>query len=88
MVTVLIIFVCVALTAAVAYAAFVYGRQIGYTQRDNQALKDEQKVMQTQIEQLTLEYMQLETQYKQEQHDRSRPIHPGSWDPGQLSARG
>ncbi|MCP1134343.1 hypothetical protein NKT34_13645 [Paenibacillus polysaccharolyticus] len=88
MVTVLIIFVCMALTAAVAYAAFVYGRQIGYTQRDNQALKDEQKVMQTQIEQLTLEYMQLETQYKQEQRDRTRTVNPGSWDPGQLSARG
>ena len=88
MVTVLIIFVCVALTAAVAYAAFVYGRQIGYTQRDNQALKDEQKVMQTQIEQLTLEYMQLETQYKQVQRDQTRPVNPGSWDPSQLNARG
>ncbi len=88
MVTVLIIFVCVALTAAVAYAAFVYGRQIGYTQRDNEALRDERQSMQTQIEQLTLEYMQLETQYKQEQRDRTRTVNPGSWDPGQLSARG
>lgn len=85
---VLISFICIALTASVAYAAFVYGRQIGYTKRDNEALKDEQKIMQTQIETLTLEYMQLETQYKQEQHDRARPVHPGSWDPAQLNARG
>lgn len=86
--TVLIIFVCITLTAAVAYAAFVYGRQIGYTQRDNEALRDERQSMQAQIDQLTLEYMQLETQYKHEQRDRTRPVHPGSWDPGQLSARG
>lgn len=87
-VTVLISFICITLTAAVAYAAFVYGRQIGYTQRDNEALKDEQKIMQTQIEQLTLEYMQLETQYKQEQHGRGQPVQPGRWDPAQLNARG
>ncbi|OPG91330.1 hypothetical protein B2I21_35110 [Chryseobacterium mucoviscidosis] len=86
--TVLISFICITLTAAVAYAAFVYGRQIGYTQRDNEALRDEQKIMQGQIETMTLEYMQLETQYKQEQHDKARTVHPGSWDPGQLSARG
>lgn len=86
--TVLISFICITLTASVAYAAFVYGRQIGYTQRDNEALKDEQKIMQGQIETITLEYMQLETQYKQEQHDKARPVHPGSWDPSQLNARG
>lgn len=85
---VLISFICITLTAAVAYAAFVYGRQIGYTKRDNEALKDDKKAMQDHIEQLTLEYMQLETQYKQEQRDKTRTVNPGSWDPGQLSARG
>lgn len=88
MVTVLISFICITLTAGVAYAAFVYGRQIGYTKRDNEALKDDKKAMQDHIETLTLEYMQLETQYKQEQHDKARPVNPGSWDPSQLNARG
>ena len=86
--TVLITFICIALAGAVAASAFVFGRQVGYTKRDNEALKAEQQVMQGQIDQLTLEYIQLETQYRQEKHDNQRPVSPGGWDPGQLSGRG
>lgn len=86
--TVLITFICITLAVATAAAAFVFGRQVGYTKRENETQRDEIQVMQTQIDQLTLEYMQLETQYKQDRHDNQRPVSPGGWDPGQLSSRG
>lgn len=88
MVTVLITFICITLAGATAAAAFVFGRQVGYTKRDNEVLRVDMQTLNERIEQMTLEYMQLETQYKQDKRDNQRPINPGSWDPGQISARG
>lgn len=84
--TALISMACLTLAAAVAYAAFMYGRQIGYTLRDNEAKTQEIKGMQEQMEQMMLEYRQLEVQYNQEKQDNQR-VRPGGWDPGQLSTR-
>lgn len=86
MMTALIAFTCITLAATVMYAAFYYGRQIGYTLRDNEALKQEQKAMQEQIDAMSLEYRQLELQYNQEKHDNNR-TRPGGWDPSQLGDR-
>lgn len=85
--TALITFICLTLASAIAAGAFVYGRQIGYTQRDSEVKADDIKVKQEQIDQLTLEYMQLETQYKQDKYDSQRPVLPGGWDPDQLGTR-
>lgn len=85
--TILISILCLTLSAAIAFSSFVYGRQIGYTQRDNESKQQEIKLMQEQLEQMMLEYRQLEVQYNQEKQDNSR-MRPGGWDPGQLSSRG
>lgn len=84
--TALIAFTCITMAATIMYAAFFYGRQIGYTLRDNESLKQEQKAMQEQIDHMALEYRQLEVQYNQEKQDNQR-VRPGGWDPGQLSTR-
>ncbi|MCM3703805.1 hypothetical protein [Paenibacillus macerans] len=86
--TVLIAFICITLAAAVGTTTFIFGRQIGYVQRDNEAKEQAIKEMQQQMEVMTLEYKQLEVQYQQEQRDnKRRNITAGGWDPGQLSNR-
>lgn len=85
--TILITFICVTLSVAVGATTFIYGRQIGYIQRDAEVKAGALKEQQAQIEQLQLEYIQLETQYKHDQRDNQRGVRPGGWDPGQLSGR-
>lgn len=85
--TVLITFICVTLFTAGVAGSFIYGRQIGYIQRDAEVKAKEMQEMQEQIKQMQLEYLQLETQYKQEKQDNHRSARPGGWDPDQLGTR-
>lgn len=85
----LINFICIFITAAIAAAVFIFARQIGYTQRNAELVEQKLKEMQAQLEQLDLEYRTLEMQYEQEKHDRMRQAYQprGGWDPGQLTDR-
>lgn len=86
--TVLITFICITLASAIAAGAFVYGKQVGYIQRDSDSKKDQLGVLQEQLEQVALEYRQLEMQYSQEKHDNQRNnVKPGGWNPEDLGNR-
>jgi len=86
--TVLIAFICITLASAIAAGAFVYGRQIGYIKRDAESKKDQLGVLQEQLEQVALEYRQLEMQYDQEKHDSKRSnVRAGGWNPEDLGNR-
>lgn len=78
---------CLTLATAIACAAFVYGKQIGYTKRDNELKESEIKALQETMAQMDLEYRQLEVQLTQERRDNQR-VSQGGWDPSQLSSRG
>lgn len=86
MVTPLYVFVA----AAIGAAAFIFGRQIGYTQRNAELEKDRVKVLEEQVAMMDLEYRQLQVQYDQQSKDIARSggyTRPGSWDPGNISDR-
>lgn len=84
--TVLIAFICMTLASAIAAGAFVYGRQIGYTQRDAEVKNSDLKTAIEQMEQMAQEYQQLELQYSREKQDNTRGT-PQGWDPSGLDAR-
>ncbi|MNC10427.1 hypothetical protein D3C75_580700 [compost metagenome] len=84
--TALITFICLTLASATTAGAFVYGRQIGYTKRDNEQLKEELKAANEQNAQLSVEMFQMEAQIKQERHDNQRVSQSG-WDPGMMDNR-
>lgn len=84
--TVLVTFICMTLASAIAAGAFVYGRQIGYAQRDAESKTHELRAALEQMEQMAQEYQQLELQYSREKQDNTRGT-PQGWDPSGLDAR-
>ncbi|MNB87065.1 hypothetical protein D3C75_340390 [compost metagenome] len=84
--TALITLICLTLASAIAAGAFVYGRQIGYTQRDAESKTHELRAAVEQMEQMAQEFQQLELQYNREKQDNARGTTQG-WDPSGLDAR-
>jgi len=78
----------VLVSAAIGAAAFIFGRQIGYTQRNAELERDRVKELEDQVAMLDLEYRQLQVQHDQERKDNvGGYVRTGSWDPGQLNGR-
>ncbi|MBX6361978.1 MAG: hypothetical protein IRZ03_18130 [Acidobacterium ailaaui] len=76
------------LTFACVCAAFVYGRQIGYTKRDAELAEEKRKEMEERYQELSALYSQLEIQYELEQKEKQRqaPKSTNGWE--QFDIRG
>ena len=79
----------VLVTAAIGAATFVFGRQIGYTQRNAEINTERLKAAEEHVQYMDLEYKQLQVQYEQERRDNrsTERYTPGAWDPGQMADR-
>lgn len=79
---ILYIFICLTLTVAMCAAVFVYGRQIGYTQRDAEHHAEKLRVQEDYVKELQQHVFELEHQIESEQKERTRTQQPkrDGWD--------
>ena len=80
---------CVLITAAIGATTFIFGRQIGYTQRNAEINAERLKSAEDHVQYMDLEYKQLQVQYEQEVRDNRKVDRytPGAWDPAQMADR-
>lgn len=82
----LIAFICITLGVAIAAASFVYGRQIGYVQRNAELAEEKRKATEAHLHQAEQELQQLAYMYETEMKDRKSNTaqRPTGWNPGDM----
>lgn len=78
--TILILFICLTLVVAMCAAVFVYGRQIGYTNRNAELIASEKKVLEEQVHQYEAYIQQLEFQIDAESKRKAQDKAKDGWE--------
>ncbi|MEO3947634.1 hypothetical protein [Gorillibacterium sp. CAU 1737] len=78
--TALITIICLTLGVAIAATSFVYGRQVGYTKRDAEQVREQHDTVQKQLAEAVNYIDQLEHQAKVESREKAPEPAKSGWE--------